>query len=166
MTALRFTTQSFSDITCAVFLGNRDELELYYQPRINIASVRVTSVEALLRRQHPQLEMIPPAEFIPIAEENGLIIDIGYHVLEHACLQPRQWQDDGYEHISVAVNLSAVQFSQRDLHCCGMRISIDDFGTGYCSLNHLKRFPINTVKSARLLVTLIKKGLPKQPFIV
>ena len=59
--------------------------------------------------------MIPPAKFIPVAEENGLIIDIGYHVLEHACLQLREWQDDGYEHISVAVNLSAVQFSQRDL---------------------------------------------------
>jgi len=148
--------------------------------------------------------MIPPAEFIPIAEENGLIIDIGYHVLEHACLQPRQCQDDGYQHISVAVNLSAVQFSQRDLlkrilticdetgicpnkleleitestvmqnidvaasslrglHCCGMRISIDDFGTGYCSLNHLKRYTINTVKSARLLVTLIKKGCRSSP---
>ncbi|MDH3935429.1 MAG: EAL domain-containing protein, partial [Gammaproteobacteria bacterium] len=93
----------------------RKELELYYQPKINIASGRVTSVEALLRWQHPRLGMIPPAEFIPIAEENGLIIDIGYHVLEHACLQLRQWQDDGYEHISVAVNLSAVQFSQRDL---------------------------------------------------
>jgi diguanylate cyclase (GGDEF)-like protein len=93
----------------------RDELELYYQPKIDIASGRVTSVEALLRWQHPQLGMIPPAEFIPIAEENGLIIDIGYHVLEHACRQLRQWQDDGYEHISVAVNLSAVQFSQRDL---------------------------------------------------
>lgn len=72
-------------------------------------------MEALLRWQHPQLGMISPAEFIPIAEENGLIIDIGYHVLEHACLQLRQWQDDGYEHISVAVNLSAVQFSQPDL---------------------------------------------------
>ena len=85
----------------------RKELELYYQPKINIASGRVTSVEALLRWQHPRLGMIPPAEFIPIAEENGLIIDIGYHVLEHACLQLRQWQDDGYEHISVAVNLNS-----------------------------------------------------------
>ena len=93
----------------------RDELELYYQPKIDLASGRVTSVEALLRWQHPRLGMIPPAEFIPIAEETGLIIDIGYHVLEHACLQLRQWQDEGYEDISVAVNLSAVQFSQRDL---------------------------------------------------
>jgi diguanylate cyclase (GGDEF)-like protein len=93
----------------------RNELELYYQPKIDLATGRVSSVEALLRWQHPRLGIIPPAEFIPIAEENGLIIDIGYLVLEHACLQIRQWQDDGHDEISVAVNLSAVQFSQRDL---------------------------------------------------
>ena len=93
----------------------RNELELYYQPKIDLATGRVSSMEALVRWHHPELGMIPPGEFIPMAEETGLITTIGYWVLESACHQIRQWQDSGYTDISVAVNLSAVQFSQQDL---------------------------------------------------
>jgi diguanylate cyclase (GGDEF)-like protein len=93
----------------------RNELELYYQPKIDLATGRVSSMEALVRWHHPELGMIPPGEFIPMAEETGLITTIGYWVLESACHQIRQWQDAGYTDISVAVNLSAVQFSQQDL---------------------------------------------------
>lgn len=93
----------------------RNELELYYQPKIDLTTGRISSMEALVRWHHPELGMIPPGEFIPMAEETGLITTIGYWVLESACHQIRQWQDSGYTDISVAVNLSAVQFSQQDL---------------------------------------------------
>jgi diguanylate cyclase (GGDEF)-like protein len=93
----------------------RNELELYYQPKIDLATGKVNSVEALVRWHHPELGMIPPNEFIPIAEETGMITTIGYWVLESACHQLRQWQESGFSDISVAVNLSAVQFSQQDL---------------------------------------------------
>lgn len=93
----------------------RNELELYYQPKIDLASGRVSSLEALLRWHHPELGMIPPNEFIPLAEETGLITAIGYWVLESACQQISQWQQAGYTDISVAVNLSAAQFSQQNL---------------------------------------------------
>jgi diguanylate cyclase (GGDEF)-like protein/PAS domain S-box-containing protein len=93
----------------------RNELDLYYQPKIDLASGRVNSVEALLRWRHPEIGMVPPDEFIPIAEKTGLITALGYWVLETACLQIRQWQDSGHEQLTVAVNLSAVQFRQLDL---------------------------------------------------
>jgi EAL domain-containing protein (putative c-di-GMP-specific phosphodiesterase class I) len=93
----------------------RNELELYYQPKIDLATGRVNSLEALLRWHHPELGMIPPNEFIPLAEETGLITAIGYWVLESACQQIKQWQDAGFGDIAVAVNLSAVQFSQQNL---------------------------------------------------
>lgn len=93
----------------------RHELELYFQPKIDLATGRVNSLEALLRWHHPELGMIPPNEFIPLAEETGLITAIGYWVLESACQQIKQWQDAGFGDIAVAVNLSAVQFSQQNL---------------------------------------------------
>ncbi|MGB5716675.1 MAG: EAL domain-containing protein, partial [Gammaproteobacteria bacterium] len=84
-------------------------------PKIDLASGRVNSVEALVRWRHPAIGMIPPDEFIPIAEKTGLITSLGYWVLETACRQIRQWQDSGFEQLTVAVNLSAVQFRQLDL---------------------------------------------------
>jgi diguanylate cyclase (GGDEF)-like protein len=93
----------------------RNELVLYYQPKIDLVSGRVNSVEALVRWRHPEIGMIPPDEFIPIAEQTGLITSLGYWVLETACRQVREWHDAGYEHLTVAVNLSAVQFRQHDL---------------------------------------------------
>jgi diguanylate cyclase (GGDEF)-like protein/PAS domain S-box-containing protein len=93
----------------------RNELDLYYQPKIDLESGMVNSVEALLRWRHPAIGMIPPDEFIPLAEKTGLITKLGYWVLETACRQIRKWQDLGHEHLSVAVNLSALQFRQTDL---------------------------------------------------
>ena len=92
---------------------SRDEFELYYQPQIEIESGRVVAVEALLRWHHPSLGFVEPDNFIPLAEETGLILPIGEWVLRSACQQMHQWQLDGVDHIRVmAVNLSARQFEQ------------------------------------------------------
>jgi diguanylate cyclase (GGDEF)-like protein/PAS domain S-box-containing protein len=91
------------------------ELMLYYQPKVNIASGAVVGMEALLRWQHPVLGFVSPAQFIPVAEENGLINEIGDWVLRQAALQQRIWQSLGYHIVPMAVNLSARQFAQHDL---------------------------------------------------
>jgi diguanylate cyclase (GGDEF)-like protein len=88
----------------------RDELALAYQPKVDLRSGRVVGVEALLRWQHPVYGMVAPSEFIPVAEESGLIIPIGQWVLDQACAQLRAWHDAGHAGLTVAVNLSARQF--------------------------------------------------------
>lgn len=93
----------------------RRELCLEYQPKADLASGRITGVEALLRWRHPVRGTIPPAEFIPVAEDSGLIIPIGAWVLETACRQSRHWQDLGLPPIGMAVNLSGRQLSDPDL---------------------------------------------------
>jgi diguanylate cyclase (GGDEF)-like protein len=93
----------------------RDQLVLHYQPRVEIQSGRVVGVEALLRWNHPELGQVSPLQFIPLAEETGLIVPIGQWVLKTACEQNRRWQDEGLPPIRMAVNLSCVQFRQRGL---------------------------------------------------
>ncbi len=88
----------------------RDELKLCYQPQLEIGSRRVIGVEALLRWEHPSLGMVPPSEFIPIAEESGQIVAIGEWVLRCALTQLKTWIDGGMEPMLMAVNLSAIQF--------------------------------------------------------
>lgn len=93
----------------------RGEFALHYQPQVNLNTGKIVGMEALVRWQHPEFGLILPAEFIPIAEETGLILPIGEWVLNTACKRGRAWQDAGYQDIRVAVNLSARQFQQRDL---------------------------------------------------
>jgi EAL domain-containing protein (putative c-di-GMP-specific phosphodiesterase class I) len=92
----------------------REELFLVYQPQMDIATGRITGLEALLRWQHPELGLVPPDKFIRIAENSGLIMPIGEWVLRTACRQARKWQDEGLPAVPVAVNVSAVQFRQED----------------------------------------------------
>ncbi|MGE5676803.1 MAG: EAL domain-containing protein [Pseudomonadota bacterium] len=90
------------------------EFSLYYQPQVNAMSGEITGCEALIRWNHPELGMISPLKFIPVAEANGLIIPIGRWVLYTACMQNKLWQESGYRQICVSVNLSAVQLIQED----------------------------------------------------
>ena len=93
----------------------KQELSLCYQPIIEVSTNKIVKMEALLRWQHPQLGQISPALFIPIAEENGSIVEIGEWVLKTACLQTRAWQDLGFSDLGISVNLSARQFYNNDL---------------------------------------------------
>jgi diguanylate cyclase (GGDEF)-like protein/PAS domain S-box-containing protein len=93
----------------------RNELVLYYQPQMNCRSGKIVGMEALLRWQHPELGLVPPGRFIPIAEQTGLIMPIGEWVLRTACKQNKVWQDAGLTHIRIAVNLSLFQFQNPNL---------------------------------------------------
>lgn len=90
----------------------RNEFLLHFQPKINAATRRVVGVEALIRWQHPELGMVPPSQFIPLAEETGLIVPIGEWVLRSACEQSRAWQRAGLPSVHVAVNISSPHFRQ------------------------------------------------------
>lgn len=170
------------------------ELEVFYQPKVNITTWKIQGMEALLRWKHPELGLVAPATFIPIAEENGLIVPISEWVLETACTQNKAWQDALQPDLRVAVNFSARQFQQfnlvqmvanclkktglaakyleleitettamqdvdyttkvlRELQNMGVQIALDDFGTGYCSLNYLKKFPLNILKIDKSFVS-------------
>lgn len=93
----------------------RDEFFLNYQPIVDLASGNVSALEALLRWKHPELGMIPPVRFIPLAEDSGLIIPIGDWVLKQACAQMKAWQIRGIAPGRMAVNLSVRQFKQKEL---------------------------------------------------
>ena len=89
----------------------RNEFQIHYQPLLNLQSDRITAFEALLRWPHPQRGLVPPGEFIPLAEETGLMVQLGDWVLHKACADAAGWPDE----IGVAVNLSPVQFRNSDL---------------------------------------------------
>ncbi len=93
-----------------------NELALHLQPKIDVASNRCTGMEVLLRWEHPELGRVSPLDFIPVAEETGLIIPIGEWILAEACRMTRELHDAGFSDLVCAVNLSAVQFRSTDLH--------------------------------------------------
>jgi EAL domain-containing protein (putative c-di-GMP-specific phosphodiesterase class I)/GGDEF domain-containing protein len=93
-----------------------NELAVYYQPRCDIKTRRILGMEALVRWIHPQLGMVSPGQFIPLAEETGLIVPIGEWILREACRQNKVWRDAGLPPIRVSVNLSPVQFRDPELY--------------------------------------------------
>ncbi len=92
-----------------------NQLSLHYQPKLRVATGELVGMEALVRWQHPTLGRIAPAEFIPIAEESGLILPLGEWILGQACQQVAEWRKRGLGHLCCAVNLSAAQFRERNL---------------------------------------------------
>ena len=93
----------------------RDELLLHYQPKIRPKTGEIVGLEALIRWKHPELGLVPPAQFIPLAEETGLIVPIGEWVLLNACRQNQDWQRLGYPPVHVAVNIASLHFRQGTL---------------------------------------------------
>jgi diguanylate cyclase (GGDEF)-like protein len=129
---------------------------LVYQPILSLTSDRIVSCEALIRWNHPHRGLVSPDEFIPLAEENGLIVSIGQWVLDQACREAATWPDERH----LAVNVSAVQLRSPlllahtldALRRLGIKIAMDDFGTGYSSLAHLRDLPLDRIKIDRSFV--------------
>src|SRR5579862_2724726 len=169
------------------------KLEVYYQPQYAAEGLSLAGAEALLRWFHPQRGQISTADFIAVAEETGLIADIGRWTLEQVCRDLRAWRGAGLAVPAVSVNVSGRDFMRQDvllrlsrvveearlpaslfeleltegvlmqdvesgqrslasLKEYGFALAVDDFGTGYCSLNYLKRFPLDTLKVDRAFV--------------
>ena len=105
----------FTQETCLRNALKRSEFEVYYEPQIKIKTGKIIGAEALVRWNHPERGRVSPAEFIPMAEEMGLIAPLGEWVLETACRQTKAWQTQGLPPLRVAVNLSARQFEQKNL---------------------------------------------------
>jgi diguanylate cyclase (GGDEF)-like protein len=169
------------------------QLQVYYQPQYDTRTLRVAGAEALLRWFHPQRGQISTSDFVAVAEETGLIGDIGRWTLQQVCRDLQQWRAAGLEVPSIAINVSGRDFMRQDvllrisrvveeaklpaslfeleltegvlmqdveggqrslqaLKEFGFALAVDDFGTGYCSLNYLKRFPLDTLKVDRTFV--------------
>jgi diguanylate cyclase (GGDEF)-like protein/PAS domain S-box-containing protein len=106
---------------------DRNELYLVYQPQVDIRTGNVSGLEALLRWRHPSMGVVPPGEFISIAESSGLIVPIGEWVLRTACSQAKKWQDAGLRPVPIAVNVSAIQFRQQGF-CELVRCVLEETG--------------------------------------
>jgi diguanylate cyclase (GGDEF)-like protein len=107
--------ESFSLETSLYRALEREELLLHFQPQVSLQSGNIVGVEALVRWQHPEMGLLSPAMFIPLAEENGLIVAIGKWVLHTACAQAKAWQNDGLTPVRIAVNISGRQLEQGDI---------------------------------------------------
>jgi diguanylate cyclase (GGDEF)-like protein/PAS domain S-box-containing protein len=135
----------------------RRELVLHYQPRMNLATGATVGVEALIRWHHPQRGLMPPAQFISIAEECGFIVPIGRWVLREACRQARAWQDAGLPPLRIAINVSAVELRARDF-VSGVRAILAETGLAphYLELELTETFLMQDSKSTAAVLQALK----------
>jgi EAL domain-containing protein (putative c-di-GMP-specific phosphodiesterase class I) len=135
-----------------------NEFILFYQPKLNLSTGKITGVEALIRWDSPELGMISPFKFIPLAEETGLILQIGEWALREACKTAKQWQVQGYTPISVAVNLSPKQFRHKDIASLVASV-LNETGLApeYLNLEITETAVMDNVETAIQRLTEIKK---------
>jgi diguanylate cyclase (GGDEF)-like protein/PAS domain S-box-containing protein len=133
------------------------EFLLHYQPKVNLDTGDITGVEALIRWQQPHGDLIPPADFVPIAEDCGLIVPIGRWVMREACKQARAWQDAGLRHLRMAVNVSAVEFREKGF-VDYVRMILSDTGleARYLVLELTERVLMENAKSTALVLEELK----------
>ncbi|HUE10590.1 MAG TPA: EAL domain-containing protein [Steroidobacteraceae bacterium] len=135
----------------------RDEFTLYYQPSVNLATRTIAGVEALVRWRHPTRGIILPTQFIPIAEESGMIVPIGRWVLREACRQTKAWLDAGLSPIRLAVNISAVELRSKEfLESVKASLSETGFDPHYLELELTETFLMQDSRSAALVLRALK----------
>jgi len=110
-----YSMNKLSQESCLRNALKRSEFEVYYEPKVAIKTGKIVGAEALVRWNHPEMGRVSPGEFIPMAEEMGLIAPLGEWVLETACKQTKAWQAQGLGPLRVAVNVSARQFEQKNI---------------------------------------------------
>ncbi|WP_148665380.1 EAL domain-containing protein [Sulfurifustis variabilis] len=132
---------------------DRNELLLHFQPQLDLATGRIVAAEALLRWQHPELGLLPPGDFISLAEETGLIVPIGEWVLREACTRARGWHAAGFKRLRVAVNLSGRQFMNHDLSLVVKR-TIEETGLAprYLELELTESLLMHNVEAAAAML--------------
>jgi diguanylate cyclase len=135
----------------------RDELHLQYQPIVDLISGRMVGVEALVRWLHPDLGMIAPAEFIPVAEDSGLIADIGQWVLHAACAQMHQWHSQGHVGLYVAVNVSDRQVKRGLVRQVDEALSLSGLEPGCIELEITEQSLVDNIEASIAQLTLLKE---------
>jgi diguanylate cyclase (GGDEF)-like protein/PAS domain S-box-containing protein len=135
----------------------RQEFVLHYQPKLNLQTRAIIGVEALIRWRHPQRGLVPPAQFIPVAEECGFIVPIGRWVLREACRQARTWYDAGLMPMRLAINISAVELRDKDF-VAGVRSILTETGleAHYVELELTETFLLQDSKSTAAVLQALK----------
>lgn len=162
-----YSTELKENITRKMMIENglrkaieNNELQLFYQPKVDLKTSEIIGMEALLRWEHPEFGFIPPMEFIPIAEEIGEIVSIGKWVLKEACSQNKKWQESGFSPLSVSINVSVRQFQHHDFVK-----TVDEvlFETGlspqYLELEITESIMQNITESTAILSRLRRRGV-------
>ncbi len=136
----------------------RNELELYYQPKINLRTGQIVSTEALIRWNHPKLGVIPSNKFIDIAEASSLMESIGEWMLKKACKRTKKWHQAGFKYLTTAINLSGRQFKQFDLFHKLTQILFDsDLNPQFLELELTEKILVDNIKANVQRMNLIKK---------
>jgi EAL domain-containing protein (putative c-di-GMP-specific phosphodiesterase class I) len=138
----------------------QNQFVLFYQPQVNLENNEIYGAEALIRWIHPEKGIIPPAAFIPIAEETGLIIPMGEWAIRTACKENKKWQDAGYSPVMVSVNISAKQFFQSNLvEIVETALSETGLHPNYLELEITESITMDVERSIKTLLELQRIGV-------